>query len=132
MGKRGGFSSVCDVGREHDACGWDGHRSDGRRKIVTSSRHRHAERIVSKSRSKRARYLRSLSASFLLARFPRLFAKSFLPAAEREGSRAHTSTTAVSCARSEGTSHFDDYVDALDWAQRFARLNREEMMRLTT
>jgi tRNA-splicing ligase RtcB len=32
----------------------------------------------------------------------------------------------------EGTSHFDDYVDALDWAQRFARLNREQMMRATT
>jgi tRNA-splicing ligase RtcB len=32
---------------------------------------------------------------------------------------------------SEGTSHFDDYVEALDWAQRFARLNREQMMRST-
>jgi tRNA-splicing ligase RtcB len=29
----------------------------------------------------------------------------------------------------EGTSHFDDYVEAIDWAQRFARLNRELMMR---
>jgi tRNA-splicing ligase RtcB len=31
----------------------------------------------------------------------------------------------------EGTDHFDDYVDAIDWAQRFARLNREQMMRAT-
>jgi tRNA-splicing ligase RtcB len=32
---------------------------------------------------------------------------------------------------SEGTEHFDDYVEAVDWAQRFARLNREQMMRAT-
>jgi tRNA-splicing ligase RtcB (3'-phosphate/5'-hydroxy nucleic acid ligase) len=32
---------------------------------------------------------------------------------------------------SEGTSHFDDYVEAVDWAQRFARVNREQMMRAT-
>jgi tRNA-splicing ligase RtcB (3'-phosphate/5'-hydroxy nucleic acid ligase) len=32
----------------------------------------------------------------------------------------------------EGTSHFDDYVEAIDWAQRFARLNRELMMRAVT
>jgi tRNA-splicing ligase RtcB len=31
----------------------------------------------------------------------------------------------------EGTSHFDDYVEAVDWAQRFARANREVMMRRT-
>jgi len=31
----------------------------------------------------------------------------------------------------EGTTHFDDYVRAVDWAQRFARLNREQMMRRT-
>jgi tRNA-splicing ligase RtcB len=31
----------------------------------------------------------------------------------------------------EGTTHFDDYVEALDWAQRFARENREVMMRAT-
>jgi tRNA-splicing ligase RtcB len=29
----------------------------------------------------------------------------------------------------EGTKHFDDYVEAVGWAQRFARLNREQMMR---
>lgn len=28
----------------------------------------------------------------------------------------------------EGTEHFDDYVDAVGWAQHFARLNREVMM----
>jgi len=28
----------------------------------------------------------------------------------------------------EGTSHFDDYVEAVSWAQDFARLNRETMM----
>ena len=28
----------------------------------------------------------------------------------------------------EGTQHFDDYVEALEWAQRFARLNRDVMM----
>ena len=31
----------------------------------------------------------------------------------------------------EGTEHFDDYVEALDWAQRFARMNREQMMLAT-
>jgi tRNA-splicing ligase RtcB len=29
----------------------------------------------------------------------------------------------------EGTSHFDDYVEAVGWAQDFARINREIMMR---
>jgi tRNA-splicing ligase RtcB len=28
----------------------------------------------------------------------------------------------------EGTQHFDDYVEAVDWAQNFARRNREVMM----
>jgi tRNA-splicing ligase RtcB (3'-phosphate/5'-hydroxy nucleic acid ligase) len=28
----------------------------------------------------------------------------------------------------EGTQHFDDYVEAVEWAQEFARLNREVMM----
>jgi tRNA-splicing ligase RtcB len=28
----------------------------------------------------------------------------------------------------EGTRHFDDYVDAIEWAQEFARANREVMM----
>ena len=28
----------------------------------------------------------------------------------------------------EGTDHFDDYVEAVGWAQDFARLNRELMM----
>ncbi|WP_342120901.1 RtcB family protein [Pseudoduganella sp. OTU4001] len=28
----------------------------------------------------------------------------------------------------EGTQHYDDYVQAVDWAQRFARMNREVMM----
>ncbi|MGR9108046.1 MAG: RtcB family protein [Gammaproteobacteria bacterium] len=29
----------------------------------------------------------------------------------------------------EGTEHFDDYIEAVEWAQNFARLNREVMMR---
>jgi tRNA-splicing ligase RtcB len=29
---------------------------------------------------------------------------------------------------SEGTEHFHDYVEAVDWAQRFAAINRETMM----
>jgi len=29
----------------------------------------------------------------------------------------------------EGTRHYDDYVEAVGWAQRFARMNREVMMR---
>ncbi len=29
---------------------------------------------------------------------------------------------------SEGTQHFDDYVEAVEWAQDYARLNREVMM----
>jgi tRNA-splicing ligase RtcB len=28
----------------------------------------------------------------------------------------------------EGTQHYDDYVDAVSWAQKFARMNREVMM----
>ncbi len=32
---------------------------------------------------------------------------------------------------SEGTEHFDDYVEAVGWAQRFARFNREQMMQAT-
>ncbi|MGO4382572.1 RtcB family protein [Pseudoduganella sp. RAF53_2] len=28
----------------------------------------------------------------------------------------------------EGTSHYDDYVEAVGWAQKFARMNREVMM----
>jgi tRNA-splicing ligase RtcB len=28
----------------------------------------------------------------------------------------------------EGTQHFDDYVEAVEWAQNYARLNREAMM----
>lgn len=31
---------------------------------------------------------------------------------------------------SEGTEHFDDYVEAVEWAQSYARQNREEMMTL--
>jgi len=31
----------------------------------------------------------------------------------------------------EGTEHFDDYVDAVNWAQDYAMINRREMMRLT-
>jgi len=30
----------------------------------------------------------------------------------------------------EGTQHFNDYVEAVDWAQEYARQNREEMMKL--
>lgn len=29
----------------------------------------------------------------------------------------------------EGTEHFDDYIEAVGWAQHYARLNREAMMR---
>jgi tRNA-splicing ligase RtcB len=31
----------------------------------------------------------------------------------------------------EGSEYFDDYVDAVNWAQRFARINREIMMKNT-
>ncbi len=31
----------------------------------------------------------------------------------------------------EGTEHFDDYVEAVEWAQQFARINREVMMKRT-
>jgi tRNA-splicing ligase RtcB len=30
----------------------------------------------------------------------------------------------------EGTAHFDDYVEAVSWAQDYARVNRDEMLRL--
>jgi tRNA-splicing ligase RtcB (3'-phosphate/5'-hydroxy nucleic acid ligase) len=32
----------------------------------------------------------------------------------------------------EGAEHFDDYVEAVGWAQDYARVNREEMMELVT
>ncbi|MFO0737433.1 MAG: RtcB family protein [Labilithrix sp.] len=32
----------------------------------------------------------------------------------------------------EGSDHFDDYVEAVGWAQRFARMNREQMMLAAT
>ncbi|WP_445365835.1 RtcB family protein [Microbulbifer sp. ANSA001] len=31
---------------------------------------------------------------------------------------------------SEGSSHFNDYIEAVNWAQEYARLNRQEMMKL--
>jgi len=31
-----------------------------------------------------------------------------------------------------GSAHFDDYVEAVEWAQTYARVNRREMMRLVT
>ena len=31
---------------------------------------------------------------------------------------------------SEGNSHFDDYIEAVNWAQEYARVNRQEMMKL--
>ncbi|WP_250461066.1 RtcB family protein [Microbulbifer litoralis] len=30
----------------------------------------------------------------------------------------------------EGCGHFDDYIEALNWAQEYARVNRQEMMKL--
>src|SRR5690606_40289726 len=30
----------------------------------------------------------------------------------------------------EGSQYFDDYVDAVEWAQDYARANRQHMMRL--
>ena len=32
----------------------------------------------------------------------------------------------------QGSEHFDDYVQAVQWAQRFARVNRELMMQAVT
>ncbi|SDZ85360.1 RtcB family protein [Microbulbifer marinus] len=31
---------------------------------------------------------------------------------------------------SEGNSHFDDYIEAVNWAQEYARVNRQEMIKL--
>ncbi|MFA0810098.1 RtcB family protein [Microbulbifer epialgicus] len=31
---------------------------------------------------------------------------------------------------SEGSVHFDDYIEAVNWAQEYARVNRQEMMKL--
>ncbi|MCW8127116.1 RtcB family protein [Microbulbifer halophilus] len=31
---------------------------------------------------------------------------------------------------SEGNGHFDDYIEAVNWAQEYARVNRQEMMKL--
>ena len=44
-------------------------------------------------------------------------------ASDRQPARTRTSPTSR-----KGAEHFDDYVDAVDWAQRFAALNRELMM----
>lgn len=34
------------------------------------------------------------------------------------------------CYFSEGNQHMDDYIEAVEWAQHYAKLNREEMMKL--
>jgi tRNA-splicing ligase RtcB len=56
---------------------------------------------------------------------------TFIEAAKRDmGALLPTIPSAELAYLREGTRHFDDYVEALMWAQRFARLSREVMMHL--
>ena len=54
----------------------------------------------------------------------------FIELAKRELERQHVSLPDRDLAYlREGSEHFDDYVRAVSWAQRYAELNRELMMR---
>ena len=55
----------------------------------------------------------------------------FIEAARKDMRRHHMALPDVDLAYfSEGSQWFDDYVEAVDWAQDYALLNRREMMRL--
>lgn len=55
----------------------------------------------------------------------------FIEAAKKELRRNHLNLPDVDLAYfSQGSQWFDDYVEAVDWAQDYALLNRREMMRL--
>lgn len=53
----------------------------------------------------------------------------FIEVAKRDMERWHIQLPDADLAYlPEGTEHFDDYVEAVEWAQTFARINREVMM----
>ena len=55
----------------------------------------------------------------------------FIEAAKKDAMRNHVNLPDRDLAYfSEGAQWFDDYVEAVDWAQDYALLNRREMMRL--
>ncbi len=55
----------------------------------------------------------------------------FIEAAKKDAMRNHVNLPDRDLAYfSEGSEWFDDYVEAVDWAQDYALLNRREMMRL--
>jgi len=55
----------------------------------------------------------------------------FIELAKRDAERDHVSLPDRDLAYfPEGAQHFDDYVEAVGWAQDYARANREEMMDL--
>jgi tRNA-splicing ligase RtcB (3'-phosphate/5'-hydroxy nucleic acid ligase) len=55
----------------------------------------------------------------------------FIAAAQKDMKRHHVNLPDRDLAYfSEGSTLFDDYVEAVDWAQDYAMLNRKEMMRL--
>ena len=55
----------------------------------------------------------------------------FIELAKRDAERNHVSLPDRDLAYfPEGAQHFDDYVEAVGWAQDYARANREEMMDL--
>lgn len=55
----------------------------------------------------------------------------FIEAAKKDMRRHHVNLPDVDLSYfSEGSQWFDDYVEAVDWAQDYALLNRREMMRL--
>jgi tRNA-splicing ligase RtcB (3'-phosphate/5'-hydroxy nucleic acid ligase) len=58
-----------------------------------------------------------------------------IPRSGRRSSPTHLRTlctpdACASCGGGKGSAWFDDYVEAVDWAQDYALLNRREMMRL--
>ncbi|WKD51580.1 RtcB family protein [Microbulbifer spongiae] len=53
----------------------------------------------------------------------------FIEMAKKDMARWHIHLPDLDLAYlSEGTDHFDEYVEAVEWAQNFARINREVMM----
>ncbi len=55
----------------------------------------------------------------------------FIAAAKKDMQRHHANLPDRDLAYfSEGSKHFDDYVEAVEWAQDYALANRREMMRL--
>lgn len=60
-----------------------------------------------------------------------IIGRHFIAMARRDMERLHINLPDRDLAYfTEGTEHFDDYIEAVDWAQDYAMRNRREMMRL--